>query len=175
MRRVVGRALLGTEPAQASPASVREAASAWLDPDDPGGWNQALMDLGRELCRPAPTCAACPLRRACASPGHERRPVPSRPTGHPFEGSFRQVRGKVVAALRTQAPLAVADIALAVGVSIERVQRAVEALARDGIASADAAALAGDPSGMVTLPIEAHRSEPCGVLRGAEGLRLYCG
>jgi A/G-specific adenine glycosylase len=169
VRRVVGRALLGTEPSEASPASIREAASAWLDPDDPGGWNQALMDLGRELCRPSPSCAACPLRAACASCGDGRRAAPSPfsgerfegpfrqvrgRAGERFEGSFRQVRGKVVATLRAQVvPLAVADLALAVGEPIERVQGAVRALARDGIASADAAALSGDPSGHVTLPV----------------------
>jgi hypothetical protein len=46
----------------------------------------------------------------------------------------------------------VGDIALAVGEPIDRVVRAVEALVRDGIASADEAALAGDPSGKVALP-----------------------
>jgi hypothetical protein len=46
----------------------------------------------------------------------------------------------------------VADLALAVDEPIDRVQRAVRALTGEGIAAADAAALAGDPSGQVTLP-----------------------
>jgi hypothetical protein len=46
----------------------------------------------------------------------------------------------------------VLDLALAVGEPVDRVMRAVEALARDGIAMADAAALAGDPAGRVALP-----------------------
>ena len=60
----------------------------------------ALMDLGALVCRPrAPDCAACPLRRRCATRGalpHEadRRRQP------PFAGSFRQRRGEVMARLR---------------------------------------------------------------------------
>jgi A/G-specific adenine glycosylase len=152
VRRVVGRALLGAEPGTAAPVALREAASAWLDPGDPGGWNQALMDLGRDVCRPVPACTACPLRSGCASPGRDPRPLPSRAGGQPFEGSFRQLRGRVVAALRAQAPLAVVDLAHAVGGPLERVHQAVGALARDGVAAADAAALDGDPNGWVALP-----------------------
>ena len=69
-----------------------------------------------------------------------------------FEGSFRQVRGKVVAALRAGPVLEVADLAVMVGEPVDRVVRAVVALARDGIATADDAALAGDASGSVALP-----------------------
>lgn len=188
VRRVVGRALLGTEPFELPESAVRDAASAWLDPDDPGGWNQALMDLGREHCRPVPSCSACPLLPACSAPGTAPRTAPlrpshgsmpsqrpsrslkppgesARPRPERFEGSFRQVRGRVVAALRAgspdspdssphgpDGPLMVGDLALAVGEPVERVVRAIEALVRDGIASADDAALAGDPSGTVGLP-----------------------
>lgn len=30
-----------------------------------GDWNQALMELGATVCRPAPACGECPLRDAC--------------------------------------------------------------------------------------------------------------
>ena len=49
VRRVVGRVGFGT--AAAPVAAIDEAATRWLDRDDPGAWNQALMDLGREHCR----------------------------------------------------------------------------------------------------------------------------
>ena len=62
VRRVVSRVLLDTD---ASGGEVQTAAAAWLDRDDPSGWNQAVMDLGREVCRPVPRCAACPLSRSC--------------------------------------------------------------------------------------------------------------
>jgi A/G-specific adenine glycosylase len=60
----------------------------------------ALMDVGALFCRPrAPRCDECPLRLRCASRGPldgERRS-----TQAPYEGSFRQRRGRVLAELRT--------------------------------------------------------------------------
>jgi A/G-specific adenine glycosylase len=68
----------------------------------------ALMDVGALLCRPRdPRCAECPLRRRCATRGvrvDETRTRQAR-----FEGSFRQRRGKVMAALR-EGPARVADL-----------------------------------------------------------------
>ncbi|GLI59815.1 hypothetical protein VaNZ11_001782 [Volvox africanus] len=41
-------------------------ASELLDPERPGCYNQALMELGATVCRPInPDCAACPVRGAC--------------------------------------------------------------------------------------------------------------
>jgi len=37
-----------------------------VDPDQPGAFNQALMELGATVCTPsAPSCARCPLRWSC--------------------------------------------------------------------------------------------------------------
>jgi A/G-specific adenine glycosylase len=59
----------------------------------------ALMDLGALVCtKRTPACAQCPLQRECATRGplgDERR---SRQA--PFAGSFRERRGRVLAALR---------------------------------------------------------------------------
>src|SRR5262245_52002667 len=52
--RVVARAELGLDPHAAGRGRVSEAADAALDRRRPGPWNQAVMDLGRELCRPRP-------------------------------------------------------------------------------------------------------------------------
>ena len=47
-------------------------AGAFLDPRRPGDFNQAMMELGSIVCRKAsPGCAACPLRRDCASAGRK--------------------------------------------------------------------------------------------------------
>ncbi|WP_242346522.1 A/G-specific adenine glycosylase [Anaeromyxobacter terrae] len=45
------------------------ALAAELVPEDrPGDFNQALMELGATVCRkPAPACARCPVRSACAA------------------------------------------------------------------------------------------------------------
>lgn len=85
-------------------------------PDGAGWvWNQVLMDLGAALCRPVPECARCPLADSCCwhRTGH---PAPDPATGSAgvsakqarFEGSDRQARGKVLAAV-VDGPRALAD------------------------------------------------------------------
>jgi A/G-specific adenine glycosylase len=55
---------------------------------------QALMDLGATVCLArVPRCGLCPLAAACPSRG--RRFEPLRKQG-PFEGSFRQRRGRTL-------------------------------------------------------------------------------
>ncbi len=83
----------------------------------------ALMDLGALVCRPAvPRCPDCPLRRRCATRG----PLPSEteaPPTRPFEGSFRQRRGVVLARLRAgPTPRTLLDA------------EALDSLRRDGLA-----------------------------------------
>jgi A/G-specific adenine glycosylase len=131
VRRVVGRAVFGT--ANAPVAAVDEAASGWLDRSDPGAWNQALMDLGRAHCRALPRCEGCPLAPWC----HARRAgivahAPAKPQG-PFDGSMRQVRGRVVDVLRTRPSAGRAAIARATRCSDARVTDALTALIRDGV------------------------------------------
>ena len=49
----------------------RAVAESWLDPRDPGAFNQALMELGATLCTPRrPLCAECPLRPRCRAFAH---------------------------------------------------------------------------------------------------------
>jgi len=68
----------------------------------------ALMDLGALVCtRRAPACARCPLRRSCATRGQLTDERSARQA--PFAGSFRQRRGRVLAALRL-APTPVAEL-----------------------------------------------------------------
>ena len=66
--RVVAR--VRNEPADIGAAATRrrfgEIAQAWLARRDPGGFNQALMELGATVCRPRnPLCTACPISAAC--------------------------------------------------------------------------------------------------------------
>jgi A/G-specific adenine glycosylase len=66
--RVVARVLNDASDIGA-PATRRrfgETAQAWLVRRDPGGFNQALMELGATVCLPRnPLCSACPIAGGC--------------------------------------------------------------------------------------------------------------
>jgi len=149
--RVVARAALGREASEVRAHQLRKAAHEWLDPSDPGAWNQALMDLGREVCRPTPRCEACPIFDACR---FRRRSAVARPPSRPrprFQGSSRQLRGAVIRILRTRPSATIGALALATGKPPQRVSGAVRALAAEGLVRAGPAALAGRPVGRVRL------------------------
>jgi len=152
VRRIVARFFLGAEPDDVSPREVRALADGWLDRSDPGAWNQALMDLGREHCRPRPRCGACPLRASCRFVAEGSEPKPARRRQSAFEGSFRQVRGAVIRTLRAGEDASLATLARETGAPLERVGMAVSALAADGRVVGGAAARAGRPGGRVRLP-----------------------
>lgn len=153
VRRVVSRALLGIDAPDAAPRRVDEAAAAWLDPREPGAWNQAVMDLGREVCRPVPRCPGCPLARACLFRRRGGTPAPRGARRQAvFQGSSRQLRGAVVRVLRDRPSATLAALARDTGRPPERVARAVGTLAAEGIIGAGPAALAGRSRGRVSLP-----------------------
>jgi A/G-specific adenine glycosylase len=137
VRRVVARVHMGIDGHEAPAKQVSALADAWLDHDDPITWNQAVMDLGREVCRPNPRCDACPLARVCrfrlagAVPGRG-----SRRQG-PFEGSSRQVRGAVVRALRSHPSLTRTRLADETGFPRDWVDGALDGLVRDGLLEFD--------------------------------------
>jgi A/G-specific adenine glycosylase len=151
VRRVVARVWAGRDAEEFAPADLRELAERSLDHDDPATWNQALMDLGREICRPRPRCDACPIAFGCRFLAEGATPVPARRKQGRFEGSSRQVRGAVVDALRRRGSRSLGAIALGTGFSPDRVREAVDALRLDGLVEAGPAALAGRPAGRVRL------------------------
>lgn len=135
VRRIVGRvAFAGGTP---STAAVDAAAARWIDGDDPGGWNQALMDIGREHCRAVPRCDGCPLMAACGWWRRSHRAgTPIERTGRPqgrFDGSMRQVRGRVVDVLRARRSAGRQALARGTGFDPDSVERALDGLVRDGI------------------------------------------
>jgi A/G-specific adenine glycosylase len=148
--RVVSRVRLRGDDAR--PSDIRTEAERWLDRRDPGAWNQALMDLGREVCRPVPRCAACPLASGCrfrlegGVPLRRARRQPSYP------GSFRQLRGAVVRTLRAREAASLSALARLLGEPVDRVRSAVTSLTADGLVRAGPAALAGRPGGRIHLP-----------------------
>jgi A/G-specific adenine glycosylase len=65
VRRVVVRLL------NDDAADVPAYASHLLDRNDPGRWNQALMELGATICTPHdPRCAECPIAKYCEARKH---------------------------------------------------------------------------------------------------------
>ena len=133
VRRVVARTIDGADGDGIGAARIRALAEAWLHRDDPGAWNQALMDLGREVCRPRPRCEACPLRASCRFGELGRTPSGTRRRQLAFEGSFRQVRGAVVRVLRTDGSRSMEELADRAGTDPERLHKAVDRLAADGL------------------------------------------
>lgn len=133
VRRVVARVHLGVDGRHAETRTVRELARAWLDRDDPVTWNQAVMDLGREVCRPRPRCDICPIARVCAFRGSGAIAVRGPGIKDAFEGSSRQVRGAIVRALRSHETLALTRLTAETGFDPERVDAAVAALVADGL------------------------------------------
>ncbi|AUY51140.1 A/G-specific adenine glycosylase [Streptomyces sp. CB01881] len=107
VRRVFARAVTGVEyPAQATTAAERRTATALL-PDDTATaatWAVAVMELGALVCTArSPECGGCPLFAGCAWQRAGRPPYegPAR-RGQSYEGTDRQVRGKLLAVLRAE-------------------------------------------------------------------------
>jgi A/G-specific adenine glycosylase len=150
VRRVVARVWAGRDAVDVAPDNLRERAERWLDRDDPATWNQALMDLGREICRPRPRCEVCPIAFGCRFLAEGAVPRPARRVQGRFEGSSRQVRGAVVDALRS-GPSSMGAIARRTGFSPDEIRQAVGTLRRDGLVEAGPAALGGRPAGRVRL------------------------
>ncbi len=80
---------------------VLERAFPGVDVAIPEGrayeWNQALFDLGREVCiARKPRCGACPLKSGCPSRGRTYAPLRRQSR---FEGSFRQRRARLLQAI----------------------------------------------------------------------------
>jgi A/G-specific adenine glycosylase len=45
---------------------LQETAGGLLDPESPGDWNQAMMELGATMCTPkSPQCLLCPVAQFC--------------------------------------------------------------------------------------------------------------
>lgn len=150
VRRVVARWRLGADAHDVAPAAVAVAADDAIDRDDPGAWNQALMDVGREHCRPRPRCTGCPLARGCRFRRSGAVPSPAPRRASPFAGSTREARGAVVRALRG-GPSTVARLGAATGMPAERIAAALVGLVRDGLVDAGDAALSGSARGRARL------------------------
>ena len=149
--RFVSRALAGhsvnlTEAQRVADAAVPRG-QAWA-------WGQAVFDLGAAVCtKREPGCDRCPIASSCAwarSGWSQPDPVVGSAGvskgQSTFAGSFRQGRGRLVAALRS-GPIASGSIAEAAGWPEDpaRADDAVASLIADGLAVID-------DDGFVSLP-----------------------
>lgn len=102
----IARVLARTAGERLTPKRAQVAADSFVPLGDGWTWNQVIMDLGAVLCRPTPRCGECPVAATCAwrVAGH---PDPDPAIGSAgvsgkqarFDGSDRQARGRVLAAL----------------------------------------------------------------------------
>jgi A/G-specific adenine glycosylase len=130
---VLGRARAGPSVTAADRASVEALLPA--EPAEAARFSAAVMELGALVCTAgSPGCARCPVRMDCAwhragAPAHaEPRRKPQR-----FEGTDRQVRGRLLDVLRgTAAPVSADDLGRAWTDSEQR-SRALVSLLRDGL------------------------------------------
>lgn len=106
VRRVEARLVTGAEHAAPSltAAETRLAASLLpADEDSAARWNVAVMELGALVCKAAaPDCSRCPVEPRCAwvlagRPAHDG----PRKKAQKWHGTDRQVRGKLLAVLRS--------------------------------------------------------------------------
>lgn len=111
--RVIARAVTGRP---LDRAEAQRLADDLVPSGRARDWNQAVMDLGAEVCtRRRPDCGRCPVRTSCVwaadgwtgSDPVEGTAGASTPQAA-FEGSDRQGRGRLVAALR-RGPVAIDD------------------------------------------------------------------
>jgi A/G-specific adenine glycosylase len=141
VRRVLARAVGGTEqPAPTLTAAERARAEAML-PDEPAvaaRWAVAVMELGALVCTArTPRCGGCPVAAGCAwrlagAPAYEG---PARRV-QPFAGTDRQVRGLLMAVLRDRDPAdgpVGADELAAVWADDAQRDRALATLLADGL------------------------------------------
>ena len=133
-RCVVGRRL-GLSEAQAVADSLVPTGRGWE-------WNQGMLDLGAMVCtKRAPRCDACPVRSCCAwrtDPGNPVDPaegsaaVTTRQSR--FQGSDRQLRGRLVDALR-RGPVKVFELGrVSRCCEADRIEKVVRSLITDGLA-----------------------------------------
>ena len=79
-------------------AAFERVASELMPDGESRIWNNAIMELGGVACEKTPACdaAGCPWREWCHAYGTGDFTAPDVPTQPDFEGSRRQMRGRVV-------------------------------------------------------------------------------
>jgi A/G-specific adenine glycosylase len=118
----VGRLLARLAGERLRPAAAQTMADDLVPKGDAWIWNQVVMDFGATVCTArTPRCDGCPVNKQCAWAGSTERTDPAQGSAGVsgkqarFEGSDRQARGRLLAAL-VDGPI----LAVAVAVVMER-------------------------------------------------------
>jgi A/G-specific adenine glycosylase len=142
VRRVQARAVTGVAlPAPSYTAAERRLAASLVPDDDAtaAAWAAASMELGALVCTArSPRCDACPLRASCAwrLAGFPADEHAARRRTQAWQGTDRQVRGRVMAALRG-ADDPVPRALLADAGPPAQLDRCLAGLVEDGLAETD--------------------------------------
>ncbi len=133
LARQAGRTLTRPEAQTAADSSVPEG-EGWA-------WNQAMLDLGAAVCvAKRPMCEVCPIVNGCRWRGDDVVADPAKGSAgvstpqSTFEGSDRQGRGRLVAALK-DGPVDEADAPkiMGWGDDFDRAERVAATLLVDGL------------------------------------------
>jgi A/G-specific adenine glycosylase len=138
VRRVLARVLGGEEYAAASPTRaelVRAAGVVPMDAPMARVWSVAVMELGALVCTArVPRCADCPVAQACAwrLAGHPAYEGPAR-RGQAWHGTDRQLRGALLAVLRSHDGAVERRLLEAVSDQADQRERCLDSLVADGL------------------------------------------
>jgi A/G-specific adenine glycosylase len=128
--------------------SFERVANELLSPGKSRVWNNAIMELGGVACRKTPHCdeGSCPWRAWCHAYERGDFTAPDVPTQPSFEGSRRQMRGRVVSVLREYEELTLSQLGPRIRVDYggeygeEWLQGLLSDLEDDGLVSVEATA-----------------------------------
>lgn len=148
VRRVLNRLVRGTDDAGPATAADRSLMESLLPVDPPTAalLSAAVMEFGAVVCTAVrPRCDDCPVLSACRWSADGRPASTVQRRGQAWAGTDRQVRGRIMAAVR-EAPGAAELVALRqVWPDTGQWQRCLDSLLVDGLLEA-----AGD--GLLALP-----------------------
>ncbi|MFE5308768.1 A/G-specific adenine glycosylase [Isoptericola sp. NPDC056605] len=143
VRRVLARTLGGTALGAPSPTAAERGLAAGVVPDDEATaarWAAASMELGAVVCTArAPRCGACPVADLCAwrAAGHPPDAHAHRRRTQAWHGTDRQVRGRVMAALRAAVEPVPRALLADSGPDQGQVDRCLGGLVEDGLVEQD--------------------------------------
>jgi len=142
IRRIFSRVHFGKNPSAVSEKKLARIIARYALPAMryASVYHGALMDFGSLLCRARPLCSACPMQAFCrAAPKvllGGPKALEGRLARYPqskFEGSDREIRGKILDVLRGKKQEAVPMLAMRLREPKKRMERILRVLLRDGL------------------------------------------